>query len=60
MLINNLFLNQRNIVSQRQNYNSPVIKFKGTEYCNLNNKEFKIAVVKKFNKLQKRIQLNQE
>lgn len=29
------------------------MKLKGTEYCNLNNKEFKIAVVKKFNKLQK-------
>ena len=38
--------------SQKENDNSPVTKLKGTGYCNLTYKEFKIAVMMKFNELQ--------
>lgn len=43
--------NQGNMVQQKEN-NSPVSELKGTEYCNLTDKEFKIAVIKKLNELQ--------
>ena len=44
--------NHGNVVSQKENDNSPETKLKATEYCNLNDREFKIAVMKKLNKLQ--------
>ena len=40
------------MVSEKENDNSPETELKDTEYCNLTNKEFKIAVMKKFNELQ--------
>ena len=40
------------MVSQKENNNSPATKLKCTEYCELTSKEFKIAVMKKFNTLQ--------
>ena len=43
--------NKGNILSQKEN-NSPVIKPKDMIYCNLTDKEFKIAVRKKFRELQ--------
>lgn len=45
----NTMKNQGNMVSE--NANSPVTKLKGTEYYNLIYKEFKIAVMMKFNDL---------
>lgn len=41
------------MVSQRENDNPIASKFKGMEYCDLNNKEFKIALREKINKLKK-------
>ena len=40
------------MVSQQENDNSQATKLRGTEYCNLNDKEFKMAVLKRFNELQ--------
>lgn len=47
------YRNQENMVSQRENDNPIASKFKGMEYCDLNNKEFKIALREKINKLKK-------
>ena len=38
-------------VSQKENDNSPEAKLKFTEYCDLTDREFKIAVMKRFNEL---------
>ena len=43
---------QGNTVSQKETDNSPATKHKSIECCNLSDKEFKIAFMKKFNKLQ--------
>ena len=40
------------MVSQKENDNSPNTKLKITEYCNLTDREFRLAVVKKHNELQ--------
>ena len=40
-----------NTVPQKENDNSPEIKLKVTEYCNLTDREFKISFMKKINKL---------
>lgn len=40
-----------NTVSQKENDNSPATKLKDMEYCDLTDKELKIAVMKKFNNL---------
>ena len=40
------------IVSQKENDNSPETILKVMEYCNLTDREFKIAVMKKLNELQ--------
>lgn len=40
------------MASQKENDSSPATKLKGTEYCNLTDKEFRIAVMNKFNELQ--------
>ena len=39
-------------LSQKENDNSPEIKLKVTEYCNLTDRKFKIAVMKKLSELQ--------
>lgn len=44
--------NQRNNVSQKANDNSLAAELKDLEYCDLTNKEFKVAVMKKLNQLQ--------
>lgn len=47
---------QGNMVSQQQNDNSPATEFKGMGYCNLTDKEFKIAIMKNsisYKKIQK-------
>ena len=44
--------NQANMVSQKENSNSPATELKGMEYCDLTDKECKIVIMKKFNKLQ--------
>ena len=36
------------MASQKENDSSPVTKLKGTGYCNITYKEFKIAVMMKF------------
>lgn len=40
---------QGNMVSQKENDNSPKTKFKVMEYCDLNTKQFKITIKKKLN-----------
>lgn len=45
----NIMKTQRNMISQKQNDNTPAREFKGMEHCSLTNEEFKIAVMKKFN-----------
>ena len=44
--------NHSNMVSQNENDNSPGTEPKDTEYWNWTDKEFKIAVMNKFNELQ--------
>lgn len=39
------------MVSQKGNDNSSAVKFKGMEYWDLTDKEFKIALIKKSNEL---------
>lgn len=43
---------KENMLSQKENYNSSAADLKGTNYYNLNDKEFKIAVLKKFNEVE--------
>ena len=40
-----------NTVPQKENDNSPETKLKATEYCDLTDREFKIAVMKKVKEL---------
>ena len=54
----NTMKNHCNIVSQEENYNSPATKPKGTKYWELGDKEFKIAGMKRFNKLQEHTESN--
>lgn len=42
-----------NMASQKENDSSPAAMLKGTEYCDLTDKEFRIAVMKKLSELQK-------
>ena len=44
--------NHRNMVQQKENDNSPKSNLKVMEVCNLTDREFKIAVMKKLNELQ--------
>lgn len=44
--------NQGNILSQKENNNFPIMELKGMKFCELADKEFKIAVLKKLNELQ--------
>ena len=44
--------NCSNTESQKRNDSSPETKLKVMEYCNLTDREFNIAVMKKFNKAQ--------
>ena len=41
-----------NTVPQRENDRSPETKLKVMEYCNLTDREFKIATMKKLNEIQ--------
>lgn len=41
-----------NMPSPKYNNNSSVTELNGTEYCDNTDKEFKIAVLRKFNRLQ--------
>lgn len=45
--------NHGNMVKQKENDNFPATKPKDMEYCNITDKEFTIAVMKKSNELQK-------
>ena len=45
-----------NTASQKQNKNSPEIKHKVMEDCNLTDKQIKIAVLKEFNELQESLE----
>lgn len=38
-----------------QNANFPAIEVKGTKYCNLTDKKFKIVLMKKFNTLLRKL-----
>ena len=53
-----------NTPEQKENDKHPEINTEGTEIYNLNDREFKIAIIKKLNELQentdKRVQRNQE
>lgn len=49
--------NQDNMVAQKENENFPEIKLKDMEDCDLNNRKFKIALIKRLKEIQKR-QLN--
>lgn len=42
-----------NMASQKEDDSSPAAMLKGTEYCDLTDKEFRIAVMKKLSELQK-------
>lgn len=44
--------NEENMPSLKENNNSPITELKGTEFCDLADKEFNISLLKKFNKLQ--------
>lgn len=44
--------NQGNTRSQKENNNSPIIKHKVTEFCDLADKELKIAVLNTLSELQ--------
>ena len=46
--------NHGNTISQKENDNSPEIKLKITEVCDITDRECKIAVMKKLNKLQEK------
>lgn len=43
--------NHGNTVSQKENDSSPKTKLRATEYCNLTDREFKVAVIKKLSEL---------
>ena len=45
--------NHSSTVLQKENYNSLETNFKVMENCDLNDREFKIAVIKKLNMIQK-------
>ena len=47
-----LIMNHSNSTPQKENDNSPETKLKVMEYCDLIDREFKIAIIKKLNKLQ--------
>lgn len=48
--------NHGNTVSQKENDNSPETKLKATKDCYLNDRQFRIAVIKKLNKIQKNLE----
>lgn len=52
---NTMGKNKKDMLPQIGNYNYPATEPKGMEYCNPIDKEFKIAVTKKFRELQKKI-----
>ena len=43
--------NHSNTIPQKENDNSPETKLQVTEYCNLTDREFKIVVMNKLNKI---------
>lgn len=50
--------NHSNMISRKENDNFSATQHKDKEYCNLTDKEFKIAVTKKFNEIQKTRKVN--
>lgn len=51
--------NQGNMASQKENDSSLATVLKGTEYYDLTDKEFRIAVIKKLNEFYKKTQATQ-
>ena len=51
-MLSNTMKNPENMVSHKGNENSLATEIKDIEYCDLTDKEFKIAFMKKFNELQ--------
>ena len=49
--------NDSNTASQKENNNSPEIKLKAMEDCDLADKQFKIAVMRKLNELQENLEM---
>ena len=49
--------NHGNTISQKENGNSPEIKLKTTEVCDITDRECKIAIMKKLNKLKEKSEM---